>query len=132
STTESQPPDKLSAYGLFVGDGSTQEPQAGVIPYDLKSPLFSDYVEKFRFVKLPDGKSATYHASDTFDFPVGTLIAKTFAYPADARTRSGPRRLIETRILKREADGWVGLPYIWNKEQTDAVLEVAGDTVAGA
>ena len=39
------------------------------------------------------------------------------------------RRLIETRILKHDADGWVGLPYIWNAEQTDATLDVAGDTV---
>ena len=37
------PPEKLSAYGLFAGNGSTQEPAEGVIPYDLNSPLFSDY-----------------------------------------------------------------------------------------
>jgi uncharacterized repeat protein (TIGR03806 family) len=33
---------------------------------------------------------------------------------------------METRVLLHEAKGWVALPYIWNKEQTDAVLEVAG------
>ena len=38
------------------------------------------------------------------------------------------RRLIETRILKHDVDGWVGLPYIWNKDQTEATLDVAGDT----
>ncbi len=48
--------------------------------------------------------------------------------PRRSRSVAG-RRLIETRILKREADGWVGLPYIWNKEQTEATLDVAGDTV---
>lgn len=122
------PPKKLSDYRLFEGNGSTQQPVAGVIPYDLNSALFSDYTDKFRFVKLPPGKSAKYSADAAFDFPVGTIIAKTFAYPVDARDRSLGRRLLETRILKREADGWVGLPYIWNKEQTEAVLDVAGDT----
>lgn len=128
-SAELQQPEKLSEYGLFIGNGSTQEPLPGVIPYDLNSPLFSDYAEKFRFVKLPDGTSAEYRDNEVFSFPVGTLIAKTFAYLADARNPAGPRRLLETRILKHEADGWVGLPYIWNKEQTEAVLEVAGDTV---
>jgi len=122
-----QPPQKLSEYGLFEGNGSTQKPVAGVIPYDLNSPLFSDYTEKFRFVKLPPGASAEYREEDSFEFPVGTIIAKTFAYPVDARDEKLGRKLLETRILKREADGWVGLPYIWNDEQTEATLEVAGD-----
>jgi uncharacterized repeat protein (TIGR03806 family) len=125
---EVAPPEKLSEYGLFVGNGSTQEPAEGVIPYDLNSPLFTDYADKFRFVKLPSGKSARYSDTDAFDFPVGTVIAKTFAYSADARKPGENRKLIETRILKREADGWVGLPYIWNDEQTEAMLDVAGDT----
>ena len=37
------PPENLSAYGLFVGNGATQEPAEGVIPYDLNTPLFYDY-----------------------------------------------------------------------------------------
>jgi uncharacterized repeat protein (TIGR03806 family) len=123
------PPERLSAYGLFVGDLASQEPDAGVIPYDLNSALFSDYAIKYRFVKLPPGGTAVYSRDDVFDFPVGTVIAKTFAYPRDARDPSLGRRLIETRILKREPDGWVGLPYIWNREQTDATLELAGDTI---
>ena len=74
-----------------------------MIPYDLNSPLFSDYTDKFRFVKLPAGHSAEYRADEAFEFPVGTVIAKTFAYPIDARDPAQGRRLLETRILKREA-----------------------------
>jgi uncharacterized repeat protein (TIGR03806 family) len=120
---------KLSEYALFEGNGSTQKPLAGVIPYDLNTPLFSDYTEKFRFVKLPPGTSAQYRPDEAFEFPVGTIIAKTFAYPTDARDPAKGRRLLETRILERTSDGWIGLPYIWNAEQTEAVLEVAGDLV---
>jgi uncharacterized repeat protein (TIGR03806 family) len=129
AVVESSHPEKLSEFGLFVGNGSTQEPAEGVIPYDLNSPLFSDYTEKFRFVKLPPGTSAEYREDEAFEFPVGTIIAKTFAYPHDARDPSQGRRLLETRILKREADGWVGIPYIWNAEQTEATRQVAGDLV---
>ena len=73
-----------------------------MIPYDLNSALFSDYAEKFRFIKIPGGMHATYRDPGAFEFPVGTVIAKTFAYPTDARDPSKGRRLIETRILKRE------------------------------
>ncbi len=121
--------ERLSQYGLFQGNGSTQQPAPGVIPYDLNTPLFSDYTEKFRFVKLPAGQAAVYSSDGPFEFPVGTIIAKTFAYPADARDAKLGRRLLETRILKHEPQGWVGLPYIWNADQTEATLDVAGDMV---
>jgi uncharacterized repeat protein (TIGR03806 family) len=122
-------PEKLSEYALFVGNGRTQEPRPGVVPYDLNTPLFSDYADKFRFVKLPPGTSAQYRPDEAFEFPVGTVISKTFAYPVDARDPGKGRRLLETRILKRGADGWIGLPYVWNDEQTEAFLDVAGGFV---
>ena len=127
-TASQTPPDRLSQYGLFVGNIESQQPAEGVIPYDLNSALFSDYALKYRFLKLPPGSHATYSDRDAFEFPVGTVIAKTFAYPRDARDSSLGRRLIETRILERKPDGWVGLPYIWNAEQTEATLELAGGT----
>lgn len=34
---------------------------------------------------------------------------------------------METRLLIHEANGWKAWTYIWNAEQTDAYLEVAGD-----
>lgn len=124
------PPKKLSELGFFVGNGRTQEPAPGVIPYDLNTPLFSDYTEKFRFIKLPPGTKARYHASEAFEFPVGTMIAKTFAYPHDMRDPTKGRRLLETRILMHRSDGWIGLPYVWNDEQTEATLEVAGGIIS--
>ena len=38
-------------------------------------------------------------------------------------------KLIETRLLVHQENGWVALPYIWNEQQTDAVLEWAGDSM---
>ena len=120
------PPQTLAGYRLFDGDARLQRPAAGVIPYDINTPLFSDYTEKLRFVKLPQGQSVQYRSDGVLDFPVGTIIAKTFAYPVDARDPDGPLRLLETRILEREATGWVGRPYVWNEQQTAARLEITG------
>lgn len=110
-------PKKLSAWGLF---GADRKPRAGVLPYDLNTPLFSDYATKQRHVWMPKGTAAKYDASNTFDFPVGTVIAKTFSYPG---------RVIETRILVNARAGWVGLPYVWDKDGVDATLEIAPDPV---
>ncbi len=123
------PPKLLSAWGLFEGPPVEQRAAAGVIPYDLNTPLFSDYMTKYRFVKLPPGTAATYQPEREFDFPVGTVIAKTFACPDDARAPDQGQRLLETRVLWHEATGWVGLPYIWNAAQTEAELKVAGRTM---
>jgi hypothetical protein len=55
-----------------------------VLPYDLNTPLFTDYAHKLRTVWMPKGQSAVYNAENTFDFPVGTIISKTFYYPKGA------------------------------------------------
>ena len=67
-------PEKLSTWGLFKRGSSPLTPNQGVTPYDLNTPLFSDYANKYRFVWMPDGSSATYKGDDVFDFPQGTII----------------------------------------------------------
>jgi uncharacterized repeat protein (TIGR03806 family) len=118
--------DNLSEYGFFQGDIKLQIPEEGVIPYQLNAALFSDYAYKLRFVRLPNGTKVNYNADSVLQFPVGTAIIKTFYYTNDDRNEKLGRKLVETRVLLHEAKGWVALPYIWNKEQTEAVLEVAG------
>ncbi len=122
-------PTSISQYALFAGPMHDQRPAQGVIPYAVNSELFSDYAQKHRFVKLPPGRTARYDPQEVFELPVGTIIAKTFAFPHDRRDPKSPERIIETRILMHRADGWVGLPYLWNDEQTEATLALAGDTV---
>ncbi|CAM3907120.1 SO2930 family diheme c-type cytochrome [Aquirufa aurantiipilula] len=117
---------KLSDYGFFKGDLKDQHPQDGVIPYQLNSPLFSDYASKLRFVKLPEGTKVAYNADSVFQFPVGTAIIKTFYYPKDEANPLAGRRIMETRVLIRQEKSWVALPYIWDEAQTEATLEVAG------
>lgn len=121
-------PEKLSDYGFFAGDPANQQPVAGVIPYALNTPLFSDYAEKLRFIKLPPNQAVAYNDTAVLSFPVGTTLIKTFYYPNDFRDPAKGRRLLETRLLIHQPGGWKALVYVWNQEQTDALLEVAGDT----
>lgn len=122
--------DNLSEYGFFEGRLADLKPAAQVIPYQLNSALFSNYAEKLRFVVLPNGQPATYNADHVFDMPVGTILIKNFYYPKDFRDLNKGRRILETRLLVHEPDGWTALPYIWNDEQTEAYYDVAGDTKA--
>ncbi len=118
----------LSSYNLFADKTNpTAGPNDNGMPYDLITPLFTDYASKYRFVFLPPGANASYNDTESFDFPVGTVIAKTFALPADTSTRGFTHEeLIETRLLIRRASGWTALPYVWNTKKADAVLTKAG------
>lgn len=122
------PKENLSDYGFFTGNIAEQQPAPGVVPYALNTPLFSDYAEKLRFVKLPTGQTVAYNATDVLAFPVGTTLIKTFFYPNDFRDEKKGRRLVETRLLIYEESGWKALTYVWNSAQTDAALEVAGES----
>ena len=140
-------PERLSEWHLLEQRDGKLAPNDGVTPYDLNSPLFSDYAHKLRTVLLPAGTSIKY-GEDAFEFPIGTVISKTFYYPrADAVAKGsiGVRkvlaqttaaslaldqvRLLETRLLINTSSGWVAIPYVWNAEQTEATLALAGDTL---
>ena len=67
-------PEKLSDWGIFDGKISDMHPAKGVVPYALNTPLYTDYAEKARFVRLPKGASVNYASENVLDFPVGTLL----------------------------------------------------------
>lgn len=137
-------PPLLSDWNVIIRQGDNLELVANTIPYDLATPLFSDYALKLRTITLPDGQPATYNAKRTFDFPVGTIITKTFYYhsPNSNDMKIGDDReiientlslhglrLIETRILAHRDEGWIALPYVWNAEQTEATLKRTGSII---
>lgn len=123
------PKARLSEYGFFTPPLSALLPATGVFAYEVNAPLFSDYAEKARFIYLPAGAQMTYSADAAFGFPEGAVLIKHFYYRNDAAHPEAGRRILETRLLLREAKGWKALTYIWNAEQTDALLEVAGATL---
>lgn len=123
------PPTRLSAYNLFRWDtdaGFTFN--EGVVPYDLNTALFSDYALKQRAIYIPPGTSATFDPNDELALPVGSVVIKNFYFAEDFRTPTQNLTLIETRLLVHHEDGWHALPYIWNANQSDAVLSISGGT----
>ena len=122
-----EPYDRLSDYNFYVGEMADLEPNDRVVPYDLNSPLFSDYAHKARFVWMPEGTSANYTTEHALDFPKGTALIKNFFYYNDERDPDLGRKIIETRILINRGEEWDAIGYIWNDEQTDAVYEIVGD-----
>ena len=138
-------PAKLSDWHVVYAERGVLALNSGVVAYDLNTPLFSDYAHKLRTVWMPGGTSAKYEPNGSFDFPVGTVISKTFYYPlakgggrdsaSVARTYDqvpyplalDQVRLVETRLLVRREGGWQALPYVWNDAQTDAELARTGD-----
>ncbi len=121
-------PAHLSDFALLFGKQG-QTPNVRVTPYTLSTALFSDYAEKFRYAYVPKGKSIAYRAAGVLDFPIGSVLIKSFGYPADFRKPAENIRILETRLLIHRASGWVALPYVWNADGSDADLKRAGTRI---
>ncbi len=106
-------PATLSATGCFDAGGN---PREGLIPYDVRSPLWSDGAVKRRWLAIPDGTSITFDAEGDFQFPNGTVLVKEF-------TQGGVR--VETRLfVKHDSGDWAGYTYAW--------MNAAGVAIADA
>ncbi len=124
----SPPARVISAYNLFL-DVARQIPNEGLHAYTINTPLFSDYAEKHRFFYLPPGAQVTYTSEGTLELPVGSVLVKTFSFPRDRRDPGQGAQVVETRILMHRPEGWVGYPYVWNGDLSEARLAVAGARV---
>ncbi|HOU46197.1 MAG TPA: SO2930 family diheme c-type cytochrome [Chitinophagales bacterium] len=125
---DAKPFDKLSDYHFFKGKINQLIPNDRVLPYDLITALFTDYAHKARFVWMPEGTSAQYSKEEALEFPVGAVLIKNFFYPIDFRDSTKGKKIIETRLLVKRKSGWDNLTYAWNDQQTEATLNIIGDT----
>lgn len=121
------PHESLKEYNFFIGAVSDLSPNEGVLPYDLNSPLFTDYAQKARFVWMPEGTSAAYTTDHVLEFPEGAVLIKNFYYFNNEATPEIGKRILETRLLINRGNEWEAVSYIWNDEQTDARREIIGD-----
>jgi uncharacterized repeat protein (TIGR03806 family) len=115
-----EPPRLLSQTTAF-SNLDTLTPAAGVMPYGVNQPLWSDGADKKRWIAIPnDGTPNTnaeriaYSEDGNWAFPVGTVLIKHFEYPG---------RRLETRFFVYGDDlVWYGFTYRWNEAGTDAEL----------
>ena len=131
-------PQRLSEWGLLERSNGTLVLGRDVVVYEVNAPLFSDYALKLRTLYLPPGSQMRYQGEESFDFPVGSIITKTFFYPLEdgvAQASGGWHgnvaamdleavRLLETRLLVKQEHGWDALPYVWDGD--DATLRIVG------
>ena len=116
-------PLSLAATGC-VAPGDPTQPAAGLVPYGVNAPFWSDGAAKSRYLALPDGATIDVAASGDWTLPAGSVVVKHFRIGAS---------LVETRLLMRHPDGvWAGYTYEWNDAQTAATRVIGGKTRAVA
>lgn len=113
-------PQSLSATGLFK-DLSTLTPSNGVIEYEVNSPLWSDGARKRRWMALPGQTKIVFHPTNGWTFPNGAVIVKHFEILTNPSNPNVVKRL-ETRVLIKENNDWLGYTYRWNAQGSDAQL----------
>jgi uncharacterized repeat protein (TIGR03806 family) len=114
-------PALLSQTGAF-SDTAHMVPTAGLIPYDLIVPFWSDSAAKVRYMALPPHTQIRSTTDGDWSFPAGTVFVKTFELPTDESHPQELRRL-ETRLLVRDDQGGVyGVTYKWRADNSDADL----------
>ena len=110
---------------LDMGKSCIRFKKVANIPYDLITPLFTDYAKKKRFIWLPNGVSGSYVDDySPIDLPEGTILIKNFFYNNVQPNNS--TKIIETRIMYKKSTEWDFANYVWNEEQTEAFFTNQG------
>jgi uncharacterized repeat protein (TIGR03806 family) len=120
------PPALLSATGVF-SDLATLTPAAGVIPFDVSTPLWSDAAEKQRWMIVPNDGTADspqekidVSSDDVWKFPVGSVLVKHF----ELELANGTSHRLETRFTVHAQEGrYYGVTYRWRVDNSDADLQ---------
>ncbi len=134
-TPSPEPPQLLSSLGVFSDLGALT-PAAGLVPYELNAPFWSDGAEKSRWIAVPnDGLHDTADERIGFDerggnwsFPAGTVLVKHFEMSLD-ETQPGVHKRLETRFVVFTDEDFYTVSYKWLDDGTDAVLQTGSSEV---
>ena len=105
------PPERLRDTGLYADWGSRTVAR-GNLPFAPQYPLWSDGASKLRWMQIPRGKFIDASDPDVWRFPVGTRLWKEFRFG----------RRAETRFMELTGGGWQFATYVWNDDESEAVL----------
>jgi uncharacterized repeat protein (TIGR03806 family) len=114
-------PATLADTGAFT-NLDTLTPHAGIVPYNLNVPFWSDHAIKTRWVSLPNTNSTiNFSPAGNWSFPTGTVWIKHFELELTNGVASSRKRL-ETRFIVRNSTGVYGVTYRWGDSLTNATL----------
>lgn len=116
-------PRKLSETGIFASV-EDHRVSPGVIPYSVNAPGWANGAHAERFLALAPSSKIAGTAQDSaasWGFQDGTVTVQTMSLDMKAGDPSSRRR-IETRVVVKQQNHWLGYTYLWNEEQTDAAL----------
>jgi uncharacterized repeat protein (TIGR03806 family) len=117
-------PPTLAATGAF-SDLTSLTPNAGIVPYDVNVPFWSDNAVKTRWFSVPDTNLVINFSPDAnWSFPTGSVWIKHFELELTNGLASSRRRL-ETRFIVRNTNGVYGVTYRWDSP-TNATLVAEG------
>jgi mono/diheme cytochrome c family protein len=105
------PPPALRETGLYA-DWAAKTIAAGNLPFSPQYPLWSDGAVKSRWMHIPKGRFIDGSNPDVWKFPVGTRLWKEFRFGGRA----------ETRFMELTRTGWQFAAYVWNDDESEAVL----------
>jgi mono/diheme cytochrome c family protein len=116
-------PQTLSAAGVFADLGSLI-PYAGIVPFDINVPFWSDNAIKSRWFSLPNTNlTFTFNREASWVSPTTTVWIKHFDLLLTSGVPASARR-VETRLLVKNDDGngGYGVTYRWGTSTSDAAL----------
>jgi uncharacterized repeat protein (TIGR03806 family) len=117
-------PRRLSETGLLC-DTARHQLAAGVVPYSVNTPQWLDGASAERFFGIRAGSTIGFveRSTDekTWSFADGAVTAQTISIELEAGNPVSRRRL-ETRVMVKQHNHWLGYSYLWNDDQRDAEL----------
>src|SRR5262249_9638151 len=117
-------PRTLSETGLFAST-KNQKVAPGVIPYTVNAPGWADGAHADRFLALPGDTQIA--DPRTWTYPDGMVAVQTLSLELDSGNARS-KAPVETRILVKQDEHWMGYTYLWNDGRTDAALVGSGGT----
>ena len=120
-------PRSIKETGLYPAAPDLSRVAERLVPFQPGLELWSNGLHKQRFLLLPPGGKVDNADPKRWDFPVGTILVKTFLHDA-----AGGQRPVETRLIRKVADPVEPFEfsvYRWNAEGTDAQLADITDPI---
>ena len=121
-------PATLAATGAFTNLNTLASsttpltPHAGVVPFDINVPFWSDNAIKTRWLSVPKTNlTIGFNPTNNWSFPTGTVWIKHFDLLLTNGVASSSKRL-ETRFIVKNTNGVYGITYRWGNSLTNATL----------